>query len=228
MAAKQATIIDVYQLTQVRFIYRHQLVINIDRLKIPAQACTVVLGENGAGKTTLLSLLGFTLMPSSGTIFYKGDIARKHNNLLLRQRISAVHQRPYLFRGTVLDNVILPLKLRGVPVTEAREVGMQKLQEVGLLKLSGRLAKTLSGGEAQRTALARCLVTKPEVLLLDEPFSHLDRQSVDLIDVVIRDFVRRGGAVIFSTHDYRHWPDLADFVITLENGRLAENDSVST
>ena len=164
-----------YRLLQVRFAWQTSNIIDIEQLSIPSQACTVILGDNGAGKTTLLSLLGCVIAPSSGTIHYQNQKVTNRNSLAFRRRIAALHQRPYLFRGTVLENAALALKLRGIADSVAREMAMQGLRQVGLSALAQRSARTLSGGEAQRVALARCLVTKPETLLLDEPFSHLDR-----------------------------------------------------
>ncbi len=212
-----------YQLNQLQFAHKKAPVIDIQALSIPSQACTVILGDNGAGKTTLLSLLGFVLTPDWGEIHYQDLKVSKQNRFSLRRRIAALHQRPYLFRGTVLNNAALSLKLRGVPEDIAREKAMRGLDQVGLSRLAQRSASRLSGGEAQRTALARCMVTNPEVLLLDEPFSHLDRHSIDLIQGVISDFLNNAGTLVFSTHDHQRWPELADYVVTLENGRPVEN-----
>ncbi len=214
---------DAYQLSQVRFAYRANHVIDIKQLNIPSNTSTVILGDNGAGKTTLLGLLGCVLTPTSGDIFFQKQKISRHNSLSMRRRIAALHQRPYLFRGSVLDNAALALKLRGTSDSIAKQAAMLGLQQVGLSNLANRVANTLSGGEAQRVALVRCLVTNPEVLLLDEPFSHLDRNSVSLIENVVADFVSSGGTLVFSTHDHRRWPDLADYVITLKNGTVDEN-----
>ncbi|MEE9411614.1 MAG: ABC transporter ATP-binding protein [Methylococcales bacterium] len=220
---------EVYQLNNVRFSHDLTNVIAIDRLIIPGQSCTVILGDNGAGKTTLLSLLGFILTPASGAILYCGEQVSKQNNLSLRRRIATLHQRPYLFRGSVLDNAALALKLRGATSSVAKHKALQVLQQVGLSNLATRPADSLSGGEAQRVALARCLATKPEVLLLDEPFSHLDQFSVKMIKSVINRFVKQdNGTVIFSTHDHALWPELADHSVTLDKGHITHNQPVNT
>jgi ABC-type sulfate/molybdate transport systems ATPase subunit len=220
---------DIYQLNDVRFSHDLTNVITIDQLNIPGQACTVILGDNGAGKTTLLSLLGFILTPASGAILYCGEQVSTQNNLSLRRRIATLHQRPYLFRGSVLDNAALALKLRKATTSIAKSTALQALQQVGLSDLATRPANSLSGVEAQRVALARCLATKPEVLLLDEPFSHLDQFSVKMIKSVINRFVEKdNGTVIFSTHDHALWPELADHIVTLEQGRITNNQSVNT
>lgn len=214
---------NVYQLNDVRFFYRRTQVIEVDQLTIASHASTVVLGDNGAGKTTLLSLLGFVLTPDTGEIIFKGQRVTKQNSLSLRRRIAALQQRPYLFTGTVLDNAALALKLRGTANSIAKDRAMQGLEQVGLSSLAQRLANTLSGGEAQRVALARCLVTQPEVLLLDEPFSYLDRTSSKLIHSAIQDFISNNGTVVFTTHDDTLWPDLADHVVLLKHGRVVDN-----
>jgi ABC-type cobalamin/Fe3+-siderophores transport system ATPase subunit len=220
---------DIYQLNDVRFSHDLTNVITIDQLNIPGQACTVILGDNGAGKTTLLSLLGFILTPASGAILYCGEQVSTQNNLSLRRRIATLHQRPYLFRGSVLDNAALALKLRKATTSIAKSTALQALQQVGLSDLATRPANSLSGGEAQRVALARCLATKPEVLLLDEPFSHLDQFSVKMIKSGLNRVVKQdNGTVIFSTHDHTLWPDLADHVVTLVNGRIVNNQLVNT
>ena len=217
-----------YQLKNVTFSHRVAKVIDIEQLVIPSQGSTVILGDNGAGKTTLLSLLGFILTPCSGEIHYQGQQVTKQNNLSIRRRIATLHQRPYLFRGSVLDNAALALKLRGATTPTANDEALQALQQVGLSDLAQRPANSLSGGEAQRVALARCIATKPEVLLLDEPFSHLDQVSLKMIKTVIQCFVQHHqGTVIFSTHDQTLWPELADHVVTLENGRITQNQMIN-
>ena len=220
---------EIYQLNDVRFSHDLTNVITIDQLNIQGQACTVILGDNGAGKTTLLSLLGLVLTPASGSILYCGEQVSKQNNLSLRRRIATLHQRPYLFRGSVLDNAALALKLRGAPASIAKDTALQALQQVGLSNLAARPANSLSGGEAQRVALARCLATKPEVLLLDEPFSHLDQLSMKMIKSVINRFIEKHqGTVIFSTHDHALWPELADHSITLNKGHITHTQPVNT
>src|SRR5262249_18708057 len=137
-----------------------------------------IYGPNGAGKSTLLQALAGLLPLSSGTITVRGEVLGQDlTPLAYHRRIAAGFQEPLLLRGTVSHNVGLGLALRGIDKSE-RELRVQRaLEQFKISALANRPISTLSGGEAQRTSLARGLVLRPEVLFLDEPFAALDQPT---------------------------------------------------
>lgn len=159
----------------------------IDALEIQPGERVGVRGLNGSGKSTLLRLLAGLIEPTRGTISGRPP----------RGRAVLVHQQPYLFRGSALDNVTYALALQGKPVASATSW----LQQFGAASLAQRSAKELSGGERRRVALARALAVEPELLLLDEPFVGLDDAGLVHATQALQQFT--GTLVIAS-------PELAD------------------
>jgi tungstate transport system ATP-binding protein len=182
-----------------------------------------LIGPNGAGKSTLLRVMGMLQRPDKGTVLFRGQDALNGNPLELRRRIATVFQEPLLLNATVYQNAALGLKLRGVASPEIdRRLGPW-LERLGIGHLTARFARTLSGGEAQRTSLARALVLEPELLLLDEPFSALDPGSREDL---LRDFQgivkEMGITTAFVTHDRHEAFALANRVGVLNEGDLLQ------
>ena len=148
-------------------------VLDIDRLDVRAGEVLAVVGPNGAGKSTLIGVLGLLEKPARGEVLFEGEPV-SGSYLAYRRRMAVVFQEPLLLDATVESNVTTGLLLRGVPRDERRDRARKWMERFGIAGLAGRSARTLSGGEAQRTSLARALVLEPEVLLLDEPFAGLD------------------------------------------------------
>lgn len=201
--------------------YADKPVLDIPSLSICKGQITTLFGTNGAGKTTLLNLLAFLSEPVTGDVIYSGKkVAGKQHNLTLRRKVGLIAQNPLLLRGSVLENVIRGLRFRGVKRSDRKRLAERALDQVGITQLLDRPCRSLSGGEAQKVALARTLALGPEVLLLDEPFTHLDQQSTEQICRVLTDCCRQQGmTVILTTHEYQFGIALADHVISLVAGR---------
>ncbi|MCK5831816.1 MAG: ABC transporter ATP-binding protein [Methylococcales bacterium] len=213
----------LYHLNHIQFTYTKKTVLDIEKLEIKANTITALLGNNGAGKSTLLKILAFLESPSQGQITYKNEISTVASLLSLRKQIVLVAQKPYLLRGTVLDNVLLGLKFRSISTKLAIKQATEALELVGLSTFLDRQVAELSGGEAQKVALARALALQPKVLLLDEPFSHLDQKSIKHLSKLIATFSNhKGRSVIFSTHDQLHATTLANKTICLLSGQCVE------
>jgi ABC-type multidrug transport system ATPase subunit len=158
----------------------------------------VIEGPSGGGKSTLLRALASLQELSSGELTIDGVSARVEPSAF-RVRVAYVPQLPAMFAGTVADNVGAGPRLRGIVLAPARIAAL--LAEVGLdPKLAPRPARELSGGEKQRTAIARALANEPSALLFDEPTSALDPASAATVTALIRTLAARGKAVVVVTH----------------------------
>lgn len=209
----------LYEFRGVRLGRGGHDVLSLPSLDIAGDTITVLIGGNGAGKSTLLLALAFLLAPAQGSLRYAGEEVTADRRADFARRVGLVSQQPYLFDRSVRDNLLLALAIRGVARAEARRRADATLDRLGVLSLRARAARELSGGEAQRVALARTLVLAPEVLLLDEPFSALDSPSVAGLEASIADFRALGArAVVFTTHDERIAFALADATIEVANG----------
>ncbi len=169
-----------------------------------------LIGANGCGKSTLLRVLHGLLAPSAG-----------HLSRPAAQCQAMLFQKPYLMRMTVLDNVALGLRLRGVARQPARQQALKALERVGLQALQQRSALGLSGGQQQRVALAQAWALQPQVLLLDEPTASLDPHAKREVEALIDEFAQRDGmTLVFASHNLGQVKRLASRVVYLEHGRV--------
>ena len=198
-------------------------------LRVPVGERLVVHGPNGSGKSTLLGVLAAEVAPSAGSVRVAGvDLAGADDatrTALRRERLGLVDQRarrslrPEL---DVVDNVALQLRVGGRGREEARADARDALGRLGLEHLAGRRPETLSGGEAQRVAVAAALAHRPSVVLADEPTGELDATAADLVYDVLATAVRDLGAtLVLVTHDPRA-ARIGDRVVRIRDGRLSE------
>jgi lipoprotein-releasing system ATP-binding protein len=191
-----------------------------------------LVGESGAGKSTLLHLLGGLDRPTNGAIYFgQKDICQLPQNELAdfrNRELGFVWQiHTLLAEFTALENVMMPLLIRGQSRDEAEPAALSRLDEVGLRSRATHRAGELSGGEQQRVVLARALVGNPKVLLADEPTGSLDYRTGDMIVGLIEDLHRsRNLTSIHVTHNL-NFARRADRVLALERGRLMPSSSLS-
>jgi len=190
---------------------------------------TLIMGPSGSGKTTLLSLVGCIIYPTEGEVWMNGALL----NALTEDELAAIrlHTIGFVFQQfnlleplTALENVMQPLLLQGMPISEAKEKAITALQKVNLLERKNNLPKKLSGGQKQRVAIARALVTNPEIILCDEPTASLDAKSAGVIMQELKDLSRQDKAVIIVTHDLR-LRKFADRIIYVEEGKVSNQIS---
>ena len=183
-----------------------------------------LIGPNGAGKTTLMQTLSYLLKPFQGEIFFRGKkIEANHSVLEYRRKLAMVFQEPLLFDTTVFNNVASGLKIRGMKKSEIHDRVIEQLDRFGISHLKDRSAKTLSGGEAQRTSLARAFSIQPEILLLDEPFASLDPPTRDsLIEDLEHILQQTGTAAVFATHDRLEALRLSDQIAVMNQGKILQ------
>jgi tungstate transport system ATP-binding protein len=213
----------VYRLEGVQRAYDGRQVLRIGELEVAAEEILAIVGPSGAGKSTLLRLLGFLEMPDAGSIAYRGSLVRRERRvpLALRRRVTMVFQQPHLLNRSVFANVEYGLRLRGDNARRGRVDAV--LADVGLGHLGKQRARALSGGEAQRVAMARALVLQPDVLLLDEPTANLDPHNVAQLEKIIRAAnEEQGTTVVLVTHNVFQARRLAHRVGLLLEGQLVE------
>jgi len=189
-----------------------------------------LIGPTGAGKTTLLRIIDLLEAPGAGEIYFDGKCIPRAGTqrLEIRRRMSLIHQKPQVFNLSVYDNVACGLRWRGEKRNGIAEKVDHILEMVGLEGYKNRNARTLSGGEAQRVALARSLVLEPEVLLSDEPTANLDPVSTAKIEQLISYVARQHNTtMIMATHDMSQGQQLAGRIGVLLDGRLAQTGNAT-
>jgi tungstate transport system ATP-binding protein len=199
-------------------------ILNVPSLLIQEGEVLSLIGPNGAGKTTLLQTLSYLMKPFQGEIFFRGrKVERNHSVLQYRRKLAMVFQEPLLFDTTVFENVASGLKIRGVKRDEVRVRVMEQLDRFGISHLKDRSPRTLSGGEAQRTSLARAFALRPEILLLDEPFASLDPPTRDsLIEDLEHILQQTRTTAIFATHDRLEALRLSDRIAVMNQGNILQ------
>ena len=214
---------ELYRLRSVTKRYGSNVAVAIDTLTIDAGRLYTLTGANGAGKSTLLGILAFLTPPTTGEIFYAGERIDWKGDIVAnrRRKVTLLHQSPYLFVGTVFRNVAYGLKARGIAGDASHRAVTRALETVGLERFRDRDARELSGGEAQRVAMARALALDPEVLLLDEPLANIDRETAGLLEAVIASLPSRGTTVVMTTHDPDPPARWNGGSIVLEGGKVA-------
>jgi tungstate transport system ATP-binding protein len=222
----------VLELHDVAVNYDGRTVLDVPHLTVRRGEVLTLLGENGSGKTTLLRLLGLLIRPVRGRVLFGGkevDFGSARRLLELRRRMASVMQQPLLCRMSVRRNVALGLRFRGLPKPETEQRVDAWLKRLSISHLGDRPASKLSGGEAQRTSLARAMALNPEVLFLDEPFAALDAPTRQSLLQEFRTVLADSGVTaVFATHDRGEALGLGDRVAVLMRGRVAQVGSAET
>jgi tungstate transport system ATP-binding protein len=211
----------MYMIHDIDHYYGDKQALSIEDVSIPSASIVGLIGPNGSGKSTLLKLLGFLEEPTYGEIVFKGQKVVPFSDEV-RFRVTLLTQEPYLMRRSVFENVSYGLKIRGDTNDLRSRVG-EALSQVGLEpeNFIKRKWLALSGGEAQRVALAARLVLKPEVLLLDEPTASVDSHSARLIrKASLKAREEWGTTLVVATHDWQWLYETCDTVLHLLHGKL--------
>lgn len=211
----------LYQLENVTFDYGTDFNLDNICIEIKKSSITAIVGPNGSGKTSFLNILSFLKQPRSGSLLYDGNEVNQRNFKYFRKLVGYVQQSPYLLRGTAFKNIELGLKLKHVDKATRVNKVMEVMALLGITELANRNARTLSGGEAQKVAIGQVLVLDPVVLILDEPFSHLDKNSIhELEQLILKLKTDIGKTVIFTTHNQYQAQWLAEDVYSVMKGKL--------
>jgi tungstate transport system ATP-binding protein len=203
------------------FAYEEARVLDVEGLEVAAGDVAILTGHNGSGKTTLLKVVNGLLPPAGGTVRLWGEpITSARGRNLLRTRSVLVHQKPYLFHESVASNIRYVLKIREPEAPDIEERIEESLAAVRLEGFADRRATGLSGGEKQRVAIARALSVRPDLLILDEPTSNIDPESVRAIESALRRANRAGTTILMTTHNVATAYRLASKVVPMAGGRL--------
>lgn len=217
--ARAAVSISELVLCELRKVYGRELALAGVSTRFAPGELALLMGPNGAGKSTLLGILSTLSRPSSGEVRY-GEHDHRYAEAHLRGRIGLVAHAPMLYRQlSSRENLRFFGALYGVdPLEETVE---RWLERVGMREAAERPAGELSRGMAQRIALARALLAEPELLLLDEPFTGLDREATELLRDELRAAARAGRLVIVVSHELEAMDGLAQHLLVLRRGRVA-------
>lgn len=204
------------KLVDATVIKRGKTILDSISLEISPTGLTVVMGPNGSGKSTLLRLMHGLEKPKSGTIHWNGS------DTDVRTKQAFVFQTPIMMRRSVADNIAYPLRLRRRPMDEIKKQVFKWLTKIDLGEQQLMEARYLSGGERQKLALARALITNPHVLFLDEPTANLDGESTGEIERILKDVSNSGTRIVLTTHDIGQAKRLANDVVFLNKGKICE------
>jgi tungstate transport system ATP-binding protein len=192
----------------------------LDHIDVEIGGCgaLVLIGPNGAGKSLLARVLAGLVAPTAGQLTWAGRAPDRRR----APKIGFVFQRPVLLRRSALANVEYALAIAGVARPARGERALYALERARLAHLAHAPARVLSGGEQQLLAIARALATGPEILILDEPTSHLDPAATTAVEDLVRAVRSEGTRVVLITHDLGQLHRLADEVAFLHHGRILE------
>jgi ABC-type multidrug transport system ATPase subunit len=185
----------------------------------------LVAGHNGSGKTTLLKIAALIYRPTRGEVSVDGWdfwMLKEEERIMVRRRITYIHEKPVLMRGSVLENIMYPLRIRGLGREDAAMKAKTIMRELELMDLADKSAKELSAGQSQLVAIARALAAEPELIFLDEPFAHLDSWKSGLVAQVLQARRRNGVGIVIASHGRGELPEglEPDRIIMLEGGRI--------
>ena len=217
------------QFEEVTKKYSDDVALDDVSFKIDAGQFVFIVGPSGAGKSTLLKLITRETLPTSGRILFNGeDITRLSANKIpvLRRRIGTIFQDfKLLLTRTVFENVAVPLEVLSYKDQEIQKEVSAALQKVGLEGKENNFPAQLAGGESQRTAIARAIISKPEVLLADEPTGDLDPKNASAIVALIEKINKdEKTTVIMATHNAHIVNTFKKRVISLSNGKIVSDE----
>ena len=201
---------------------KYKNILDIEKLKIESKKIVSIVGKSGSGKTTFLKLLNKMISPTSGNVYYNGKNLKEIDSIDLRRDVIMLNQTPAIFKGTIRDNLMIGRKF-----SKKALLSDDKMNEIlNLLELDKSLdtkSEKLSGGEKQRIALGRVILTDPDVFLLDEPSSALDSHTENLIIKSLIDHTRKTNkTLIMVTHSKDIGVKFSDIIIEIEDGKIID------
>jgi len=220
---------NILQLKNINKIYgttvKTQVLTDVN-LSFEKGSFSSVIGQSGSGKSTLLNIIGTLDKPTSGDVIINGinttKMTKNQLAILRNQTMGFVFQFHYLLpEFTALENVLMPYRIGGAPITkEVKDRAIELMHIVGLEKVINNNATKMSGGQQQRTAVARALLNDPAIILADEPTGNLDSTTTENVYNLLREINEKFGTTfIVITHD-RHIAEKADRIIEIADGKI--------
>lgn len=207
------------RIERITKVYGQKQVLTLQPCVIAPGTFLGIIGPNGAGKSTLAKIIAGIEEPSSGSLYYDGCLLSPN----LMRKMTLIFQKPYLFRTTVYENVAYPLVLRGISKGQIQQSVNQLLQAMDIFHIKDQKAWTLSGGEAQKVALARGLVFNPSLLILDEFTANIDPASMLVIENNIKQYYQAySPTIIMVTHNIQQAKRLCSDIAFMNHGVIEE------
>jgi cell division transport system ATP-binding protein len=207
----------------------NMIAVNNISFEVNSGEFVLLIGRSGAGKTTLLKIIRREEEPTRGEVYFKGkNILELSSGRIgfIRRKIGIIHQDfKLLEKKTVFNNIALPLEILGKSAKEISKEVLNLAEKLRIKSKLNQLAGTLSGGEKQKVCLARCLISKPEIILADEPTGNLDPIASYEILEILKEINKEGVSIILATHNKEIVANLKTRVITLSDGRLVRDEN---
>lgn len=193
------------RLVNVSFKYREKSPPAISNVNISFKEgeMTIIHGPNGSGKTTLMKIASLIFPPTTGEVLLNGKNFWSYSEkerTLWRRKLIYVHERPIMINGTVMDNIILGLILRGNSIDKAKETAIEWMNKLKIADIAYRKANSLSAGQMQLISIIRAILLSPSIMFLDEPFAHLDKERRTLLEKAIKEELN-GIGIVMTSHD---------------------------
>ena len=209
-------------------VNKKELVVLDDiNIVFPDSGLVSIIGKSGSGKSTLLNILMGIEKPTKGKVLFKGKNIAKFSDKQFSKfhlsGVSAIFQHYNLFDDlTALENVILPLKMKGISALKSKKIAMEEFKRIGIEELAKRKVKNLSGGEKQRIAILRSIVTSPDAILCDEPTGALDVQNSREIMGILK-IISKNKLVVMVSHNKELVDKYSDYIIQIKDGKIIDN-----
>jgi len=192
-------------LKKVSFKYRENapLVMKDINISFRSNEMTIIYGPNGSGKTTLMKIAALLYPPSEGEVLFNGENFWKFSDkkkVQFRRLVTYMHEKPILLGGTVIDNITLGLRLRGLDEENAKMIAMDWIDKLEMKELALKKASKLSAGQMQLVSIIRALVVSPEIIFLDEPLAHLDKNKRNMLLKILNESLN-GKGIVITSHD---------------------------
>lgn len=218
----------IIEIKDMTWVQQGQTILNIPYFSLEAEESVSLMGHNGAGKSSLLFIMAGLQEPTTGTVSLFGKNIKEYSPLEVHRRLAVVFQKPMMLDLTVMENLELGLRFRGIKLKEREKKIEPWLEKMRLSHLVKRRARSLSGGEAQRVSIAQALVVEPEIIFLDEPFANLDKEiRGELMDGVRKLLTVQKIATVMVTHHRLEAAAMTDSIYYMEYGEILNREKLN-